>query len=379
MGGSFCLLGLMDDNNSPKLRTSILTEAIELREAELDTERFIAAGAALIRPGFSENVDKAGRSRYYSPRVLESAVSVFEGARAFANHPRRSDSKELPERDIKDIVGYYKNVRMGEGGRLFADFHVVGMARQWLWPLIQETKVKPDLIELSINAVGRTTLGKVDGREAVMVEAILKSKHNSIDVVTTGAAGGTLDGALIHSDGDGLMRDLLQAMSFEEWREARADYVEKLKGEWKTARDEKALKEAKDKAKELKETITQLENDKRALEGEMVKYRRAESADRLLAESALPARIKQAIRAELLECQTDEDAAKKLAIETDKFNAMPKPPVNVQTGTPVPVTETQRRLVVSNPVMESLGINPNLTPRDGETPEQWKRRISRKE
>lgn len=233
------------DAKAESLRTAYFSERVDLRESELDATEFVARNVTLIRPGFSANADKSGNRRYYPAETLKRAAAVFEGTRAFANHPRRSDDRELPERDVRDIVGYYEHVQAASDGTLRGNFRVVGKAQEWLWPLVAETVRKPDLVALSINAIGQTYIGEAEGKKAVIVEDIPKS--NSIDVVTTGAAGGTFSGALLASDGDEWTRGLLEAISFDEWRAVRPEFLEQLKAEWKTARDTDNVREARDR------------------------------------------------------------------------------------------------------------------------------------
>src|SRR5206468_9911307 len=99
------------------------------------------------------------------------------------------------------------------------------------------------LIQLSSNAIGQTVIGEAEGQKAIVVESIVGV--NSVDLVTTGAAGGTFQGALLASDGDSLTRELLAAMTFEEWREARPAFMARLRKEMQTTRDEAALTEAR--------------------------------------------------------------------------------------------------------------------------------------
>ena len=360
-------------------RTYYFSELADLRESEIDAAQFIAKGVTLIRPGFSSNVDKTGRSRYYSRATLEAATQVFEGTRAFLNHPRRTDSKELPERDVRDIAGYYTNIRAADDGRLLADFHIVGQARETTWPLIVEAvKNKPDLIELSVNALGTTRLGEAEGRQAIVVESIVGA--NSVDLVTTGAAGGSLAGALLHSDPDEWTGALLNAMPFEQWRESRPDYLEKLKNEWKTARDSEVLKENKAIIAKLETEISRLKEELQTVTADRDKHQRASLADSILESSGLPARIQKAVRAELLEKTTEAEMKTIVQREQEKYKTMPKPPVPVnESGTRttdrpafnIPTTAL-------HPLLESFGIKDRAQmPRDGESPEQWAKRVGK--
>ena len=312
-------------------RTSYLIEASTFSEAQLDAAQYIAKGVTLIKPGFSTNVDKAGRARYYSPEVLKQSIGVFEGTRSFRNHPSKTEKADRPERDVRDITGYYTDVMQAADGSLKGNYHVVGEARTWLWPMIEETvNGKTDLLATSINALGETTIGKVQDRDAVIVEAIKHS--NSVDVVTTAGAGGSFAGALLHDNGDEFTAQLLAALSFEEWREARPDFLDKLKNELKTARNDAALKEVKDQNEALIKQIADLTEAHRAEADELAKLRRVELADRLLSESTLPNKLRDEVKQDLL-TEADEDAMRKvIEREAKKFAAAPKPRVEVQSN-----------------------------------------------
>jgi hypothetical protein len=351
-------------------RTGYFAFLSDLTESELDSAEFVARGVTLIKPGFSSNVDKAGRPRYYPADTLKAAAGVFEGTRAYANHPRRSDEKELPERDVRDIVGYYQNVKAADDGRLRGDFHVVGSAREWLWPLVTETAKKPDLVELSINALGNTKLADVEGRKSIVVESIVGA--NSVDVVTTGAAGGSFAGALLQSDPDSWTGNLLSAMSFEQWREARPDYIEKLKAEWKTVREMEALKVVKAKLTESENEIMRLKDASRAEANELAQLRHAALADRLLSESTLPYKLRYEIREGVI-AEADEDGMKGVIAKAQEAYAKNKPAVPV-SGAGQRAAPPQPAVKLSNPAGQLLGISESAMPLPNESAEDYRRR-----
>src|SRR5258708_4388977 len=87
-----------------KLRTMYLSEAAVLEGGAIDEANYTVP-VVLIKPGWSAN------SRYYSRDMLARAVPAFEGAKAFADHPGNAEQKDRPERSVKDITGYYTNVK----------------------------------------------------------------------------------------------------------------------------------------------------------------------------------------------------------------------------------------------------------------------------
>jgi hypothetical protein len=163
-----------------------LTELLEAQTVAGETGRHVAE-VTLIRSGTSK------QGNHYSPAVLRESAPLFEGAIAFADHQKPGD---LPERSVRDIVGYYRNVReLTESGasRLRAELHLVP-GTDWLYSLLQESQNHPSLCGLSIDAFGETERGS-DGTN--LVKSL--KKVLSVDVVTRPSAGGSFD-RLIQSE-----------------------------------------------------------------------------------------------------------------------------------------------------------------------------------
>ncbi len=143
----------------------------------------------LIKAGTS------GNRRHYPEAMLKEAAPLFEGVKAYADHPSKSEQRDRPERSSRDVVGWYQNVAWEESLKgLTADFHIVESA-DWLMKSLKSAwdKGKSDLLGFSINALG--TVGKKlhdDG--STLIEAI--EKVVSTDVVTTPGAGGRVLGVL---------------------------------------------------------------------------------------------------------------------------------------------------------------------------------------
>ena len=357
-----------------KTRTTYLREGAVF-EAVQDGAQYTVP-VTLIRPGWSAN------GRHYGQDVLKKAATVFEGVKAYADHPGKEDEKNRPERSVKDIVGYYTDVNVTSDGALKANLHVVGEAQKWLWPLIQETvTAKQDLIGLSINALGKTSMGERDGQRGVIVEDIVKG--NSTDIVTTPAAGGAFE--RLQASDDGFTADLLAAMDYDEWRGARPDFIQRLREEVKTQRQDEVVKglqaqiEAATAATQDRDArITTLEEAKRALESqlsdmrtEMVRRDRATYADKLLAESKLPSAWQASMRAQLLSEADSGNWQSAIIGEREKYIAavgnQPVKPV-VKPGNPAGAG------VYSNPLAEALGVS--IIPLPGESPEQFAYRKS---
>jgi hypothetical protein len=115
-----------------------------------------------------EGLGNFGDAFFYTKEALESGVSVFEGKKIYANHPRKSDEEDLPERDVRDVVGYYSDVMVesGQDGQSLLT-GVVNMmpdkSFEWARALMREaveySKKYPnqDFVGLSINANGESS------------------------------------------------------------------------------------------------------------------------------------------------------------------------------------------------------------------------------
>jgi hypothetical protein len=172
-------------------------ESIKFAEAGIagDPVTFAEAGAEFndatrevwitpIRPGWGNARD----GFYYTKEALQQAVTdgLFDGRKMYANHPRRSDEKDLPERDVRDWVATVKetvwdNRRQQPRARL----------RVYDKGAYERFKDAPEEIAFSILGGGVARPGKVGNREARIVEALKNIR--SIDWVTEAGAGGAID------------------------------------------------------------------------------------------------------------------------------------------------------------------------------------------
>jgi len=174
----------MSEQSGTPGRIRVLTSLLEavLAPVGADGIRPHEVEVVCIRPGLSKN------GNFYGRDVVRSMVPLFEGARAFADHPAPG---ERPERSVRDLVGYYKAPRIDEQGALRAILKVTRNA-DWLYMLIEEALAdgRPDLVGISIDADARVRAGEVDGRAVRIVESV--TRLNSCDVVTRASAGGAL-------------------------------------------------------------------------------------------------------------------------------------------------------------------------------------------
>lgn len=342
------------------MKTLVLTERLDLSEAQLDAENRVLQNVVLIRAGLSAN------RRRYTESVLQAAVPVFEGAKAYDSHSRN-------ERKVSDLTGWYANVRYTDG-KLIADRYfsrtdagrnVMSIAEDIVAGIAPAT-----LAGLSINAVGKGKTVKADGGDVLEVEAI--SAANSVDDVTEPAAGGAyaLQAGLT---GDSLAADVLAAIEYEEWIAARPEYTARMQREWSTVRQDAAVKAAQAEAdqlrrslKEAQDAIKRIEAEREAAARETVQARRELALSDALAGVKLPAPWKTDLRERLSAADPKDWAA---IIESEQRKAETaghKPRISVQ-GAAVQVAST--------PV---IAEDASPLPLPNENVEDWQRRLAQR-
>lgn len=306
-------------------KTHVLSEALDLSEATVDAEARTIRNVKLITAGMSLN------RRMYSEKVLSSAAPIFEGLKAYADHP----APKASGRSIRDLTGWYENVKF-DGKRLVGDRHfldnaagndVFAVARA-----IVEKKAPPTLAGLSINAVGTGRSAKDDRGDYLEVETITSAV--SVDDVDTPAAGGGY--LLTASADDPLVKGMLETLSYQEWFDARPEYRKRLQNEIKDVRKDDVLKAAQAEAENaradlksaqdaLSEAQTQLttaQNDHAAAVAQWATERRGLLIDAVLAAAALPKLYEDDLRKRLA---TLEESAWPDVIATERQKAKSKP------------------------------------------------------
>lgn len=137
----------------------------------------------IIQPGW-------GSSGYYPKQVLErDGPKVFcRGTKMYWDHPTKTESRERPERSLKDLAAeLVSDARYEESGvagpGLYADAKVFAPYKGAIEDLAPH-------IGVSINAYGYHEAGTAEGREGSIVKEMVASKFNSADFVTVAGAGG---------------------------------------------------------------------------------------------------------------------------------------------------------------------------------------------
>lgn len=272
--------------------TTLLIESLDLSEAQFDGANRVLRNVGLIRAGKSLN------RRYYSEAVLQGAVKVFEGSKAFDSHAKG-------ERRVGELTGWYENVRY-DNGVLRADRHFLptsaGKDVMAVVEAITTSGAPRNLAGLSINAVGTGKVGKIDGDDYLTVESITAA--NSVDDVVNPAAGGSYVESA--ANGDELMTAYLNALSFEEFFNARPDYIKRIQNEMKTVRQDDAIKAAKADADKHLSALTEAQNELKTLQAtneatlaEIATARRELAIEKALRAAGLPALYENDVRKRL--------------------------------------------------------------------------------
>jgi|SRR5579883_50231 len=218
-----------------------ILETVELRQASICE----AAGpreveVTVLQGGLSRN------GWFYSAELLEAATPLFEGARAFADHPAPG---ERAERSIRDVVGYYHSPRFeaaagGEPARIKASLRILESAA-WLWTMIAECLAGGQpFIGLSVDFVGAVKPGRRDGVAVKEVQAVRQLL--SVDVVTRPSAGGRFERILnseSYADGEYIEEEPMTPVVEDERHDTQDAHVEEVKRLLEEAQRERRIAE----------------------------------------------------------------------------------------------------------------------------------------
>ncbi len=171
-----------------------------------------------------EGLGNAGDNFYYTKDALKSAVTIFEGKKAFADHPDKVEEQIRPERSIRDVLGNFENLSYKEDdsgrGQLLGELVVLAdkpyeWARGLLRHAVNFSEKYPDkeFVGLSINAGGvaaeisideflanyavpstalhKINEAKLNGVETISVVSAI-DEATSCDLVTEAGAGGKI-------------------------------------------------------------------------------------------------------------------------------------------------------------------------------------------
>src|SRR5690606_38363497 len=94
-------------------RESFHLNPISVRLLESEKDLPTKFEVVLLQEGLGNSSD----GNYYSKEALESSVPIFEGKKCYANHPSKIEDEARPERDVKDIIGHFENIRVEEDSK----------------------------------------------------------------------------------------------------------------------------------------------------------------------------------------------------------------------------------------------------------------------
>ena len=216
------------------------TFALSLSETKIEKNN----GNAILR-----NVVVLGptssNGRIYPLETQQKAVPLFEGTKAYLNHPRLNEMSE--PRDVEDLIGEHKNVRVIEG-RTISDMHLVDtpLVRDYVLPIAES---KSHLFGNSIVARGKMT--KSD--KGMVVEEILAVR--SVDLVAEPA---TTSNLFAESKQFSAEEDMeLKSLTLDQLKKDRPDLFEAVSTTLTAELEAKSAREAETKA--LKDKVAILE------------------------------------------------------------------------------------------------------------------------
>jgi hypothetical protein len=130
-----------------------------------------------------------GSSGYYSPQVLEQAVTdrvIPAGTHMYADHPTDLEFHDRPERSIKDLMAVtVEDARLSDDGALVGEVQVVPQWRELL-------ETVRDAIGVSIRGSATDIVeGEADGRRGGIIEGLV-APVMSVDFVTRAGRGGKI-------------------------------------------------------------------------------------------------------------------------------------------------------------------------------------------
>lgn len=212
-----------------------------------------------------------GSSGYYSREVLQQAANArvyAAGLQMYWNHPSKSDEKERPERDLRDLAGVLtEDARWDEQGPKGPGIY----ARAKVFSAYRDAVAEMGpYIGLSHYVWGESKTGEAEGRKGEIITRIVAAR--SVDFVTVPGRGGAIAEAFraarpaVPTDdqkteaGKSMVGEKPEKLTLEFVRKEHPEIIEALRQEIENdsarkeaqAQQEKALKEAKTALEEAK-------------------------------------------------------------------------------------------------------------------------------
>lgn len=211
-----------------------------------------------------------GSSGYYSREVLQQAANdrvYAAGLQMYWNHPTKTDEKERPERDLRDLAGVLtEDARWDEQGPKGPGLY----SRAKIFSAYRDAVAEMGpYIGLSHYVWGESKQGEAEGQKGDIITRIVAAR--SVDFVTVPGRGGAIAEAFraarppVPTDeqkaaGESSMGEPTLKLTLESLRKDHPEIIEALR---KEIENSAAMKEAQaQQEKKLKETETALEEAK---------------------------------------------------------------------------------------------------------------------
>jgi hypothetical protein len=163
----------------------------------------------------TEGLGNRRNMNYYGPEAVESAVKVYEGKFCYINHQSLDEEETLPERDVRDKAGYWKNLTVTEVdgrkacvGELHCDLSESGrLLAEKVQSSLHYKKEFPgttrEYCGFSVNGDGEAERREMEVEgESVVANYVVAftDESESCDLVTTPARGGKALSAIRESE-----------------------------------------------------------------------------------------------------------------------------------------------------------------------------------
>jgi uncharacterized protein YggU (UPF0235/DUF167 family) len=286
-----------------KLKESTVVEFHEAFDSVIDKSTIIkeAKNGSFIIEGMALLGAKSKNNRNYPDDTRKKAIGLFEGIKAYCNHPKKGDEDE--PRAVQELIGRHRNVRFDEGASMVrSDLHLspTRLVKDYIIPHIRSN---PSIIGNSISAAGKIA------DDGTVMEI---TKARSVDLVaepatTSGIYESTQKNVDKNTKGEKTMKvDLKEVMEDEEAMAALREHFEE---EFEV---ESSVANLKGENSELKEQLAAYK-----MKEQVVAVK--EEIDGILTEAKLPEDTKKdpELRA-ILESAKDKDARKAIVSRMEK-------------------------------------------------------------
>lgn len=226
-----------------KSKASDLVESCALSEsADISVDQ--ASGVVKNVVLMTGNKVSKNRTKYL-PSALKEAVSRYEGAKMYLDHPRRDElDNRRGNRSVRDIAGVFRSLRIQEGPepKLVGDVHTMAHNRELVLGIAGNA---PKGTGLSLR-----DRGVVREEKGITLVEGFEGDDFSVDLVTTAS----LNKGLFESKEGGEDQMDFKALTLEKLKEERPDLVESIESTAKASLA-KALEEAGVKSLEAEKLV----------------------------------------------------------------------------------------------------------------------------